>query len=109
MRGFDAALAADLAGTGVRTMLVTPGKVASPYFANNPGSEDRLPGIARLIPTLTPENVAEAIVAGIRRDRRAVVTPRTLALLFLAHHLAPWPIEALMVRSGWHRELPRPA
>ncbi|MFI0608844.1 MAG: SDR family NAD(P)-dependent oxidoreductase [Anaerolineae bacterium] len=103
MRGFTKALQADLAGTGVRAMLVTPGKVASAYFASNPGSEGRLPRIARLIPTLSPEDVAEAIVVGLRRDRADVVLPWSLRLLFAVHALAPWPVEALMVRTGWRR------
>lgn len=101
MRGFDAALRADLAGTGVQAMLVTPGKVASAYFASNPGSEERLPRIARLIPTLSPEAVAAAIVSGLRRDKRDVVLPWQLRLLFVVHGLLPRPVDALMVRTGW--------
>lgn len=103
MRGFTEALQADLAGTGVGATLVVPGKVASPYFAHNPGSEERIPRITRLIPALSPQAVAEAIVAGVRRDRADVVLPWSLRLLFVVHSLAPWPVEALMVRTGWRR------
>jgi short-subunit dehydrogenase len=104
MRGFTEALQADLAGTGVRAMLVTPGKVASTYFQANPGSEERIPAIARLIPTLSPEAVAAAILDGVRHDRTEVTVPGLLRLLFLVHGLAPWPVEWLMVRSGWRGE-----
>ena len=101
MRGFTEALQADLSGTGVGAMLVVPGKVASEYFARNPGSESRLPRIARLIPTLSPEAVADAIISGLRRDQSDVVLPWQLRLLFAVHTLAPWPVETLMVRTGW--------
>lgn len=103
MRGFTASLRADLYGTGIGVMLVLPGKVASTYFEHNPGSEDRIPRIAALIPTLTPEAVADAIVDGLRRDRREVVVPAALWLLLRLHALVPWPVEALMLRTGWQR------
>lgn len=103
MRGFTEALQADLAGTGVGATLVIPGKVASPYFAHNPGSEERIPRFAGLMATLTPEEVGRAIVDGVRRDRADVVLPWLLRLLFVVHNLAPWPVEALMVRTGWRR------
>jgi len=103
MRGFSEALRADLAGTGIDVTLVVPGKVASRYFEANPGSEERIPRISSLIPTLSPEAVAAAIVGVIERPRREVVLPAMLRLLFLVHHVAPWPVEALMVRTGWRR------
>ncbi|GIV98465.1 MAG: putative oxidoreductase YqjQ [Herpetosiphonaceae bacterium] len=103
MRGFTAALRADLSGTGVGVTLIVPGKVASPYFANNPGSEERIPQLSKLYRTLTPEQVAEAIVTAIEHNRREVVLPFMLKLTMLLHRFFPRPIEWLVIRSGWKR------
>lgn len=106
MRGFTEQLAAELAGTGVRVTLVVPGLVASTYFEHNPGALDRVPSaFRRLAPTLTPEQVAAAVVRGIERNRRTVVTPFALRLMLLAHRLAPGPVAALARRTGWRRPL----
>lgn len=105
MRGFDAALAADLHGTGVRPMLVMPGKVNSTYFEHNPGSEARVPRVTSLIPAMTPEQVAAAVVSGIRRDARSVVVPWQLRWLLRVHAVLPGPIDSLMIRTGAKREV----
>lgn len=103
MRGFDAALAADLHETGVHPMLIMPGKVNSTYFEHNPGSEARVPRVTRLVPAVSPDEVASAVVRGARRDARSVVVPWQLRWMLRAHHVLPWPIEALMVRTGARR------
>ncbi|HYF61675.1 MAG TPA: SDR family NAD(P)-dependent oxidoreductase [Herpetosiphonaceae bacterium] len=103
MRGFNEALRADLYRTGVSTMLVTPGKVKSAYFANNPGSEERIPAIARISKTLTPEEVAEALVKGVEAGKRSVVTPRLIQVFFVLHALFPRTIEFLVNSTGWKR------
>ena len=72
MRGFNEALRADLHNTDIRVMLMALGKVSSSYFENNPHSENRIPTIATLkpfYPTLTPEQVAAAIVKGILKNK----------------------------------------
>lgn len=89
MRGLHEALRADLHGSGVRSMLVVPGKVSSSYFENNPGSEERLPPIARLIPTLTPEQVARAVVGGLECRRTLVMLPWQLRFMHLMLRLMP--------------------
>ncbi len=104
MRGFNEALRADLFRTGLRTMLVTPGKVTSDYFANNPGSEERIPMIARISKTLTPAEVAAAIVEGIEKDRRSVVLPRLIQVFFVLHALFPRTVELLVNLTGWRRK-----
>lgn len=103
LRGFTEALRADLRGTGVSVSAVVPGKVSSTYFAHNPGVEQRFPGLARLLPTLSPEQMAARIVQGVRRDERAIIAPRALKLLYLAHAVAPGPIRWLTVATGWRR------
>jgi len=103
MRGFSAALRADLGETGVHVMLVVAGEVESPYFEHNPGSRERLPAISRLFPTLTPGDVADAIVNGLREDRRTVIVPRSLAAVVRLHRLFPRLVGELVVRTGWNR------
>ena len=78
MRGLNEALRADLTGTNIRTMLVTFAKVATPYWQNNPGSEEHLPQAQSMIRILTPEEAAEAIIRGIQRDKHEVVAPAML-------------------------------
>jgi len=67
MHGFTEGLRADLTGTGIRVMLASFAKVASSYWENNPGSEERLPKAQSMIRVLTPEEAAQAIIGGIKR------------------------------------------
>lgn len=103
LRGFTAGLRADLRSTGVRVMELLPGRVDSTYFEHNPGSAERIPRISRLIPTLRPEQVASALVAGIRRDRQLVALPAMLRLFLLMHRLTPSLAESLLAATGWRR------
>jgi uncharacterized protein len=73
LRGLDLALKSDLRGTGVGATEIVMGTVSSGYFANNPGSEEHLPKIARMVPVITPETAAEAICKGIERGRGTVI------------------------------------
>ncbi len=102
MRGFSATLRADLHGTGIGVTLMTPGKVSSAYFANNPGSEERIPRIARMYRTLTPAQVATAIVRAVESNRREVILPFTLRLTVMLHNLLPGPLDWLLVKTGWN-------
>jgi short-subunit dehydrogenase len=103
MRGFNAALRADLKGTGIGVTLVSPGKVSSAYFANNPGSEERIPSISRFYGTLTSEQVGAAIVRAVEREQREVIMPLTLRLTVMLHNVLPRPIDWMVVKTGWHR------
>jgi uncharacterized protein len=103
MRGFTEALRADLYNSNIQVTLVVPGKVHSSYFEHNPGSEERIPGISRLYPTLTPEQVATAIVRAVEHNHREVILPFSLRLTVLMHRLLPHPIEWLLIRTGWRR------
>jgi len=89
MRGFTEALRADLHRTGVGVTLVVPGKVSSEYFTHNPGAEERIPNVVRLMRTLTPEQTAEAIVRAIERERAEVIVPVELRALMLQSRLLP--------------------
>src|SRR5438105_12543120 len=101
--GFTDALRADLHGTGLRVTSVIPGLVTSSYFDHNPGAYERLPKIARLVPALTPEQTAEGILWATEHNRREHVLPAMLRVFYVLHSLAPWAVEALLLRTGWQR------
>jgi short-subunit dehydrogenase len=103
MRGFNKALAADLFDTHIHTTLVTAGHVDTPYFANNPGSLERLPRLEKLMPTLTPQQLAQAISGALQRPRAEVVIPFLLRVFLGVHRLFPGLVENVVYRTGWRR------
>lgn len=108
LRGLSASLRLDLRGTGVQLLDMVLGKVSSSYFEHNPHTEERLPAITRLVPTLTPERVAAHIVRGIEHNRRKIVAPFMLRLVLAMRALAPPVVDWMMWRTGARRE-PRKA
>jgi short-subunit dehydrogenase len=103
LRGFNNALRGDLRGSGVSVTLATLAVVKSAYFDHNPGSYERLPRIARLIPTLTNEEAAAAIVYAVERDRREMFAPFVLRLFHWLWSLAPGLVEWLAEATGYRR------
>jgi len=101
MMGFTKALEADLSGTGLRVTSVVAGKVTSDYWKNNPGAEARSPTIARLVPTLTCEQVAEATVRAVQREQSEVILPFMLRAFYGLHTFFPRLVEYLLIRTGW--------
>jgi uncharacterized protein len=100
VRGFSESLSADLHGSGVKVSQVVPGKVSSTYFEHNPGAEEGIPGIARLIRTLTPEEVAEVIVRTIESEKRLVFAPLMLRLFMLNARVFPRLTRALAIKTS---------
>jgi short-subunit dehydrogenase len=103
MRSLDQSLALELRGTGVGVTLLCPGKVSSPYFANNPGSEEKIPRVAALSRTLTPQEVGDAAVRAIQRGQRTVVMPLMMRLFWWTFRVMPWSVEWLIQATGWRR------
>ncbi len=104
VRGFTEALRSDLYGTGIGVTLYESSQVSSPYWERNPGSRERIPGIGRLLlRTLTPQEVGETVVNGIRANRRLVVIPFMLKVVYLQHFFAPWAVQWLMNATGYRR------
>lgn len=100
LRGLHEALCLDLAGTGVRSTHIVFGKVTSAYFTNNPGSEEHLPAIARVVPLLSPDECAKVILRTIQRPKREVIYPFTLKFFYWANGLFPRLVRELAVRTG---------
>lgn len=99
--GLAEALQSELKGTGVNVTVVALGTVETPYWQNNPGSRENLPQTdPRLVPVLTSEQAAEAIVDGVEQKRRFVVKPGIFRALFVLNALFPRLVA---------RELSRPA
>jgi short-subunit dehydrogenase len=100
LRGLTESLRQDLAGTGVGVMHFVPGKTSSDYFAHNPGSEERIPLVSKVIPTLTPEEAAAALVGGVLRDAREVVVPFMLRLFWIFERPFPGLTRWLLRATG---------
>jgi short-subunit dehydrogenase len=104
MRGFTEALRADLRGTGIAVTFFESGVVETPYWQHNPGSRERVPGIGTfLLRTLTPEEVGEAVVNGIRTRRRLIVLPFMLRVIYALHAVCPWLVRGLIDVTGHRR------
>jgi short-subunit dehydrogenase len=103
MRAFTNALHADLRGTGVRASLAVFGVVESGYFAHNPGARERVPSISRLIPTLSNEQAAAAIVHIAESGRRRLVLPFALRITTWLWFAAPWLAQFFVNLTGHQR------
>ena len=104
MRGFTEALRADLRGTGIAVTFFESGVVETHYWQHNPGSRERVPGIGTfLLRTLTPEEVGEAVVNGIRRRKRLIVLPFMLRVIYALHAVCPWLVRGLIAVTGHKR------
>lgn len=103
IRGFTEALRSDLANTNIKVTLYESGVVQSPYWEHNAGSQERVPGMGKLIPPLTPEAAARAIVHGIEREQKLVVVPFMMKLTYWQHAVFPGVVQWLMTRTGYRR------
>ena len=101
MRGLTQALRADLHGYRIGVTLYESGQVESPYWAHNPGSRERIPKIGNMIPVLKPEEVGKAVVAGVRANRRLIVIPFMMKVIYVQHALFPWLVQWLMTATGY--------
>ncbi len=103
LRGLHEALSQDLAGTGVRSCHLVLGRVASPYFANNPGTAEKLPAIAKTTRRLSTEECARMIARLAARPRNEVTRPFMLLAYRWTHALFPWLVLALLRWTGVRR------
>jgi short-subunit dehydrogenase len=88
--GFADSLRGELKARGISVTLVVLGTVETPYWEHNPGSRENMPeSDPRLVPVLTPEQAAEAIVDGTEAGKPFVVRPAIYRMLFVLNALFP--------------------
>ncbi|TWE16269.1 short-subunit dehydrogenase [Kitasatospora atroaurantiaca] len=92
---FAESLRYELRGTGVRVSVVLPGVVDTPFFRRRGSPYDRAWPRA-----VTPERVADTIVAGITGRRDRLFVPWWLRVPERVHGVAPGLFERLAARFG---------
>ncbi len=106
MVGLHEALSMDLHGTRIKTSLCYFAKVESSYWANNPGSEERLPLAQKLIPIISTGKAARAILRGVARGHRNISSPFMIRVLLFCNWLTPQITRIIMHASGYARRDP---
>ena len=104
MIGFHNALTADLYQSKIKTSLAYFAKVTSEYWENNPGSEERLPTSQALIPIITPEKAAKAIVKGVRKGKRKIAAPFMIFVMNLLIRYTPRLSGLIINKTGYKRK-----
>jgi short-subunit dehydrogenase len=98
-RGFGEALRHELKGTGVGVTMVYPGQVKSSLHSHE---VETMPDWYKLERGADPEDLANALVAAVEKDRREVFYPPNVRLLRIVHGM--WPALAdRMLRRIMHR------
>jgi NADP-dependent 3-hydroxy acid dehydrogenase YdfG len=77
VRGLHEVIAAELAGSGVRTTLVSPGAVDTEMW--DPIDPDRTEGFRKRADMMRAEDVAEAVLFAVTREERVTVTEIRMA------------------------------
>ena len=54
-----------------------------------------------MLPALKAEDVGAAIVAGVRRNKRLIVIPFTMKIIYALHYVFPWAVQGLMTATGY--------
>ncbi len=72
VRGLHEVIQREIAGTGVRATLISPGPVNTDAW--DPINPDRLPGFTKRADMMRPEDVAEAVLFAVTRPARVDVT-----------------------------------
>jgi short-subunit dehydrogenase len=85
-RGYAEALWHELDGTGVGVTIVYPGEIATHLHDHQP---ERLPTWRRGGHEADPDELAQAIVKGIEKDKRGVYFPPAVRLLQTMHGISP--------------------
>jgi len=99
--GFAEALQSELKPAGVVVTLVVLGNVDTPYWEHNPGSRQNVPATdPRLVPTLTPEQAAKAIIDGAAQKKPFVVKPGIYRMLFVLNALFPRLVASQLRRAS---------
>lgn len=99
--GLTKSLQADLHNTDFDVSLIALGKVDSPYFINNPISEDRIPSISNwLVPTMTMESAGILIANTIKSKKNVQIRPIIMSVLVTLNRFLPRTFSWLMRITG---------
>lgn len=102
-RAFAEALRHELSGTGVGLTTVFPGEVATDLHAHE---RDRMPAWYRSAAAISPDRVAERVIAAVEAGDRAVYVPPIIRLLGL-NGIAPGLVDRLLRRIRGPSVAPR--
>jgi short-subunit dehydrogenase len=101
MLGFAKSLQADLYHTDFKVSMIAFGKVDSPYFSNNPISEERIPkAVGWFVKTMTPEAAGTEVAKLVRTQRNTVIKPGMMNFLIFLNRFTPGFFRWLMRKTG---------
>ncbi|MGZ5279390.1 MAG: SDR family NAD(P)-dependent oxidoreductase [Pseudobdellovibrionaceae bacterium] len=103
LRGLHEALCQDLRGTGVKSCHLVLSRVDSPYFEQNKDLHRKIPGVSKLIRTLTPEECGEIIAKLARSPRRQVFYPWMFRLFIWIDRIFPFLTLGLLRMTGFRK------
>jgi len=100
--GFSTSLQADLYDTNFKLSMIALGKVSTPYFKNNPTSEDRIPKIVDwLIPTMSEEAAGKIIARTVKSKATIVIRPFMMKVSVWLNRLFPGLFRWMMRTTGY--------
>ena len=100
--GFSKSLQADLYDTHFKLSMIALGKVSTPYFENNPISEDRIPKIVSwLIPTMSEKAAGKVIASTVQSKAKIVIRPFMMKVSVWLNRLFPSIFRWLMRVTGY--------
>ncbi len=99
--GFSNSLQADLYDTQFKVTMIALGKVNSPYFKNNPISEDKIPKIVDwLIPTMSEEAAGKVVARTVDSKKAIEIVPFMMKVSVWFNRLFPGLFRWLMRASS---------
>lgn len=101
IEAFTAILRIELEATPIHVLLVRPGLVAGTSFFRDHVESFRMPRFTDFVPLVTPPDIAEGVLRGIARRRRAVNVPGYLKAWYVLAGVAP-RLTNWLVRLGGH-------
>lgn len=102
MLGFARSLQADLHHTDFKVSMIALGKVDSPYFSNNPRSEERIPkAVSWFVPTMTETEAGNAVAKLVKTKKRTVIKPVMMNILIFLNRFTPGFFRWLMRITGY--------
>jgi NAD(P)-dependent dehydrogenase (short-subunit alcohol dehydrogenase family) len=87
--GYTQTLQTEFRGKPLHFTLVRPGVIAGTDFFRKHVPSNRIPRLGDLVPSLTPDDVVNAIVKAISRKKRIVDIPGFLPFMYLLFELIP--------------------